>query len=189
MRPGAADFVPYLYGATAGRPSKGRPEKVLARLKTITGIWQEDALPGSDGRAGRVTANGSVPAGPSRNGLPEPAAYVYRGSGESKSPAEAARALGVRYAAPPKARRRKPAERERCPDCEAPKPDHLLTCGTVRLPAVPMPEPVPVLAPGPVLAPAPLLVLAPGPVPAERCRKCTYLVTAIGHKLACGEAA
>lgn len=28
--PGGGAFVPYVYGAASGRPSKGRPEKVLA---------------------------------------------------------------------------------------------------------------------------------------------------------------
>jgi hypothetical protein len=28
-------FIPYIYGATQGRPSKGRPEKVLLRLSSL----------------------------------------------------------------------------------------------------------------------------------------------------------
>jgi hypothetical protein len=156
-----AEFVPYIHGATLGRPSRARPERVLARLKTITGIWQEGALPGSgglDGRSGRVTARGAVPAGPSRNGMPAAGGYVYRGSGESKSPTEAAGALGLRVAVPPNPRR-KPAERERRPDCKAPKPDHLVICSQapVLVPAAlsPEPEPEPVSAPVPAPKPGP----------------------------------
>jgi hypothetical protein len=66
-----ADFVPYVYGATLGRPSKGRPERVLAHLKTMTAVQEEDEV-------GIKPAPGSSP----RNGRPSGGGYEYGGKDE-----------------------------------------------------------------------------------------------------------
>lgn len=136
------EFIPYVYGATLGRPSRGRPEKVLANPdrpeSTVRLLEREPHAPGVgpartkgcgtaagarrhyrageelcpacraavaedkqrrtttrkieekvgdgriDGREGRVTARNAVPDGTSRNGLPEPCGYVYRGTGRDQ---------------------------------------------------------------------------------------------------------
>lgn len=77
--PGGApspEFAPYVYGAAAGRPSRGRPENVLARIRE-----QEEQQVG-DGR--HLTGRSAIPGGASRNGLPEPSGYVYRGTGRDE---------------------------------------------------------------------------------------------------------
>jgi hypothetical protein len=174
--------VPYIFGATLGAPSAGRPEKVLARLKTIGSIWREGYVPGEDGREGRVTANGALPR-TLRNGMPEPGGYVYRGSDRSLSGRELAQALEGRGPAPvarPAPRpRRKPEPREFCRHCGQPKPDHLVTCRTVldALPIAPLPEPEPEPA---------VLEAAPALEPERRCGKCGYLAGTVNCKLVCG---
>jgi hypothetical protein len=171
--------VPYIFGATLGAPSAGRPEKVLARLKTIGSIWREGYVPGEDGREGRVTANGALPR-TLRNGMPEPGGYVYRGSDRSLSGRELAQALAGRGPAPvarPAPRpRRKPEPREFCRHCGQQKPDHLVTCRTVldALPIAPPPEPA-------------VLEAAPAIEPERRCGKCQYLIGTNGHKIMCGD--
>jgi hypothetical protein len=153
----AGEFVPYVHGATLGCPSRGRPEKVLARLKTIGSIWREGYVPGEDGREGRVTANGALPR-TLRNGMPEPGGYVYRGSDRSLSGRELAQALAGRAPVPPRPTprpRRKPEPREFCRHCGQPKPDHLVTCRTVldALPIAPPAEPELIRAAGPAAKP------------------------------------
>jgi hypothetical protein len=119
---------PYVYGAARGAPSRGRPERVLAHLKTMESITREERVQGEDGRKGRVTAKGALPRSP-RNGLPPGRPYVYRGSGESLSGWKAAEALTGRAPAPSRPRPGRMApEPARCPECLQPKPDHLLTC-------------------------------------------------------------
>jgi hypothetical protein len=176
-----AEFVPYIFGATLGAPSAGRPEKVLARLKTIGSIWREGYVPGEDGREGRITAKGSLPRTP-RNGLPEPGGYQYKGSGESLTAWAAERKL-TRGGDAPVARpapRRKPEPREFCRDCGQPVPDHLVTCRTAldALPIAPPPEPEPEPA---------VLEAAPALEPERRCEACQYLVGTNSHKIMCGD--
>jgi hypothetical protein len=156
----AGEFVPYIHGAAPGCPSRGRPEKALAHLKkTMTATGLEDGVPGSDGRQGRVTARNAVPAGLSRNGMPEAGGYVYRGTGQD---------TGVTAGLNP-ARLRFEAEKAVAPPARGfPKPR----------------RPSPRLAP----APEPLPEPEPAPVPARRCRKCTYPAGSVGHKTACGDA-
>jgi hypothetical protein len=152
-----AEFIPYTYGAALGRPSRGRPEKVLAHLKTRTEIWQEWYVPGADGREGRSTAKGSLPR-PARNGLPVGGGYVYRGNRVGLSAYEAERALtGRAPAAPARTPRPRPPQRQSCGDCGQPKPDHLVTCRTVldALPIAPPPGPEPTRLPEPAAETAP----------------------------------
>jgi hypothetical protein len=188
---------------------------VLAHLKTITEIWQEWYVPGSDGREGRVTAKGPLPR-PVRNGLPEARPYVYRGTGESLPGWRAARALGVRGPVPAEPVRKAP-ERATCPDCRQPKPDHLRGCSQAPVCAPSdegepggerdildlIDEEVARITPGHIeerlretlrrVGAAPSAEAAPEPEPAaepaKRCRKCTYPADSIGHKTACGEKA
>lgn len=102
---------------------------------------QESFVQGADGRAGRVTAQSAVPGGTSRNGLPEPRRYVYRGTGEdtltghlyqTELDAQAEAALYGRQDDAPAAKPgpSKPGRKAaaRCPDCRQPKPDHLAAC-------------------------------------------------------------
>jgi hypothetical protein len=155
-----AGFVPYVYGAALGCPSRARPEKVLARLKNTTSMQQEDGL--------AREVRGAVPGVQSRNGMPEAPGYVYRGTGADTltgalSPwrltLEAKAAVPAAPAPLPRPARRK----------------------AVRLAPMtaPPPEPAPV--------PVPAAVPEPAPAPARRCRKCRYLTGTIGHKLACGD--
>jgi hypothetical protein len=201
--------MPYVYGATLGAPSAGRPEKVLARLKTIESIWRDDCMPGEDGREGRVTAKGSLPRRP-RNGLPEPGGYQYRGSGESL-PSWKAEAVLTRGAPAPAARpapkpRRKPEPRRFCPSCGAVAPDHLVICkrpgGQLPAPAAPGDERAGQITAADILpllelellsaatAPEPgpaVLEAAPALEPERRCGKCQYLIGTNGHKIMCGD--
>jgi hypothetical protein len=179
----AAEPRPYVYGAVLGRPSRGRPERVLAHLKTMDSITREEQVPGEDGREGRVTANGALPR-TLRNGMPEPGGYVYRGSDRSLSGRELAQALAGRGPAPvarPAPRpRRKPEPREFCRHCGQQKPDHLVTCRTVldALPIAPTPESQPESA---------ALDAAPALEPERRCGECQYLIGTNGHKIMCGD--
>jgi len=54
--PTPAPIVPYVYGATLGAPSRGRPEKVLARLKTIAEIHRREER--AEDAGGRSAAAG-----------------------------------------------------------------------------------------------------------------------------------
>jgi len=74
-----AEFVPYIYGAAHGAPSRGRPENVLRHLKKTDEARQERVV--ADGREGRAALKGSLPGSP-RNGVPAGRFYVYRGTGE-----------------------------------------------------------------------------------------------------------
>jgi hypothetical protein len=148
----AAAFVPYIHGATTGCPSRGRPEKVLAYLKTMTLTQQEDGL-GRDVR-------GTVPGGQSRNGMPERRGYVYRGTGEDALTGRLSdwrlRREAKAAVTGPEFPLAKPARKAACADCGAPKPDHLLTCGkAVRLAPAPAPKPVPRPGPKPKAGPKP----------------------------------
>lgn len=136
------EFVPYVRGATLGCPSKGRPERVLAHLKNTTATWQEDGVPGSDGRAGRVTARGTLPDGPSRNGMPAGGGYVYGGTGQDTGVTAAMGAARLRH----EAERAVPGAASTVPE-----PARRRRAVT-RLPA-PLPEPEPV--PVPEAAPKP----------------------------------
>lgn len=171
----AADFAPYAYGATLGCPSKGRPEKVLARLKTTTTIWQEDEV-------GIRPDPGSQP----RNGRPLGGGYVYQGTGEDTLTAwlsakrlrrEAEKAVPAAPLSLPELARRRRA--------------------VTRLPA-PLPEPAPAAEPlpepesaGSAAGARPDLqesVPVPEPEPAKRHRKCGYPFGSVGHKTVCGDA-
>ena len=174
--PQPAGFVPYVYGAALGCPSRGRPEKVLAHLKNTALTQQEDGL----GREVR----GAVPGVQSRNGMPEAPGYVYRDIGRDTltgglDPRRLA--AEAKAAVPAAARLPKPVRRASCPDCGAPKPDHLITCGKA---VTRLPEPLPEPEPAPEVVPEP----APAAAPARRCRKCKYPVGSVGHRIACGGA-
>lgn len=142
----AAEFIPYIYGAAHGRPSAGRPEKVLGHLKTENEIQQEGRV--ADSLNGRVTPRGALPRSP-RNGMPKGEFYEYQGDGRSLSEGEAAALLTGRTPVPPRRNPvRKAPEIARCPDCKQPKPDHLRICPQApvfvpeAIPAAPEPKPL-----------------------------------------------
>lgn len=204
-----AEFLPYVYGAALGRPSRGRPELVLAHLKTIGEIRdQEEPVQGEDGRAGRVTARNAVQGGTSRNGLPERRDYAYRGTGKDtltwrmdkkQLDLEAEAAIS----------RRTPAVLARLSELEgqlaargvvdsenaapmtpAPKRPRQARAKKEAVPAADLeaqsatPPAIPVAVPEP--APAPVAAAVPT-APARRHRKCGYPLGSIGHKFACGD--
>jgi hypothetical protein len=114
----AAPIMPYVYGATLGRPSRARPENVLKHLKKIDEARQERFV--ADGREGRAAVKGSLPRSP-RNGFPAGRFYVYKGVGEDTLTGhlphgvvefEAAEAMGAGVIAAADAERLAALERE-----------------------------------------------------------------------------
>lgn len=160
-----AGFVPYIHGATQGRPSRGRPEKVLAHFNATTTAGQEDGL--------AREVRGAVPGG-SRNGRPEPRDYVYRGVGEDTLTGSLS------------GKRLKREADAAVPVPAVPLPKPARRAAAVRL--VPELPPLPEPAPAPEPLPEPEPATAAAPTPAKRCRACGYLTGTIGHRIACGDA-
>jgi hypothetical protein len=203
----SSEFLPYVYGATLGRPSAGRLEKVLEHLKTKTEIEirQETSVQGADGRAGRVTARSAVPGGTSRNGLPVRRGYVYRGTRQdeltghlyqSELDAEAEAALFGRHdeAAAVKPAAAKPARSRTRSKAAEPEPVAAPEPAPV---APPEPEPTPVLEveqPSArdaldleTLRSAEAAAVPETPKPARRCQKCKYRSDSNSHRVMCGD--
>lgn len=128
----APGFVPYVYGATLGTPSKGRPGKVAEALRDA------EVLP-----AGLA----AVPDGPPSAALRAPlkpcgtmaACRRHLRAGEAACEAcaaanrEHARAVGRRVQAAEDAERAR-LDAARCPECRALPPNHMAGCGRQKLP-------------------------------------------------------
>lgn len=109
-RPGVGaerpEFVPYVYGAASGRPSPGRPERVLAnreRLESVALRFEREL--------------GERPAGP----------VAVRPRGRPPAPDLSPKKLQQR-----RRRAERKAQRERdaraCPACKCDPPDHFAGC-------------------------------------------------------------
>jgi hypothetical protein len=134
--------------------------------------------------------NAQGPGAATRNGLPEARPYVYRG-GDARREAEVQRILAAVRAElggepdigpGPEWYRELEAERQELaapvPVC-APVPP---APAAITLPALPAAVP-PVPVPAAPRQPEPARAEPPGP---ERCPRCTYMTSAIAHKLTCG---